>query len=160
MGDKPEGMSLDRINNDGNYEPSNCRWADATTQSRNTSKSTAIDRGLSFEKSSGKWSAYIAVNNRTLRIGTFSDIDDAISARKDAENKYWAEGKEPPPRGQMQKNNTTGYVGVAQDKRDGRWAAYYGSKPKRIHIGRFENAESAHLARVQYLEAHSIGAKE
>lgn len=58
------------------------------------------------------------------------------------------------------KNNTTGYVGVAQDKRDGRWAAYYGSKPKRIHIGRFENAESAHLARVQYLEAHGIGAKE
>lgn len=31
------GLSIDRINNDGHYEPSNCRWTDATTQSRNRS---------------------------------------------------------------------------------------------------------------------------
>jgi hypothetical protein len=35
MGKMPEGYSIDRINSDGNYEPSNCRWADRDTQIKN-----------------------------------------------------------------------------------------------------------------------------
>ena len=35
LGPRPEGHSLDRIDNNKNYEPGNLRWADATTQQNN-----------------------------------------------------------------------------------------------------------------------------
>ena len=36
MGEKPEGMSIERKNNEKGYEPGNCKWATKTEQNRNT----------------------------------------------------------------------------------------------------------------------------
>lgn len=42
MGPRPPGMTLDRINNNGNYEPGNCRWTTRREQQRNRRKAVYV----------------------------------------------------------------------------------------------------------------------
>lgn len=48
MGERPIGCTLDRINNEGNYELKNCRWATHKEQMNNTRRSNAYNKRKSI----------------------------------------------------------------------------------------------------------------
>jgi hypothetical protein len=66
MGDRPDGMSLDRIDNDEGYSPGNVRWATATEQARNQRSNVMI----SFDgvtQTLRAWADQLGIHYSTLK---------------------------------------------------------------------------------------------
>lgn len=66
MGPSSAGMSLDRIDPDGDYSPENCRWADQKTQSNNVRRNHRFTvQGV--ERTLGEWAEHRGVTYELLR---------------------------------------------------------------------------------------------
>lgn len=90
VGEKPSAdYSLDRIDNNGNYEPGNVRWATRHEQMANM-RNNAKTVGVNYDKRRNKWLAVLMVGKRHVIHKYFNSYDDAVSDRKQAEQKYLA----------------------------------------------------------------------
>lgn len=91
MGDRPKGYTIERINNDGDYEPGNCRWATIQEQADNTSRTVRLTyNGKTMNVT--QWAAETGIPRPTiytrLRNGWSAEqiLSQPIAARKRKED--------------------------------------------------------------------------
>jgi len=87
-----DGLTIERNNVNGNYEPDNCRWITSQEQMFNTripKDNKSGHKGVIFKPDSNKYYAFVVINRRQKSLGYFDTYDEAVTAREAGERKYY-----------------------------------------------------------------------
>lgn len=91
----PTDREIDHIDGDkSNNRIANLRLATSRQNKYNvgiSAQNTSGAKGVTYRKNRGKWQAQISVDNACVYLGSYNSFDDAVAARKAAEEKYCGE---------------------------------------------------------------------
>lgn len=91
----PKGMVVDHINHDtSDNRKENLRICTPAQNAKNKStpkNNTSGITGVRWAEKQGKWHSYIRVNYKRINLGYYTDFEDAVDARKQAEDLYFGD---------------------------------------------------------------------
>ena len=148
MGIKPKGLSLERSNNDGNYEPDNCKWASRHEQGQNKRvyKTNALGQNGTFKKRD-RFIVAKNWNNRKYKIaGSFATMEEAQTAQDkliEFLKKGDIESAKKMCKRKARCDSTTGIRGISTTNKGAYIVRWTDDDGNRHYLGHYKDLEKA-----------------